>query len=96
MNFYTAILFVHSISVLVITSPLTMEAWMLIQLRRTVHPDDAQSLTTIVPLIGISAIGSLVSIYTTERISPKAFIPGSSPGLVSPLWRSCFTLSSVR
>ncbi len=65
MNFYTAILFVHSISVLVITSALTMEAWMLIQLRRTVHPDDAQSLTTIVPLIGISAIGSLVSIYTT-------------------------------
>jgi len=42
-----------------------MEAWMLIQLRRTVHPDDAQSLTSIVPLIGISAIGSLVIIYAT-------------------------------
>jgi hypothetical protein len=42
-----------------------MEAWVLIQLRRTVHPDDAQSLTPIVPLIGISAIASLVIIYAT-------------------------------
>jgi hypothetical protein len=65
LNLYTAILFVHAISVLVITAALTMEAWMLFQLRRTVHPDDAQSLTPIVPLIGISAIGSLVIIYAT-------------------------------
>jgi hypothetical protein len=65
LNLYTAILFVHAISVLVITAALTMEAWMLFLLRRTVHPDDAQSLTPIVPLIGISAIGSLVIIYAT-------------------------------
>jgi hypothetical protein len=65
LNLYTAILFVHAVSVLVITAALTMEAWMLIQLRRTMHPDDAQSLTSILPLIGISAIGSLVIIYAT-------------------------------
>ena len=65
MNLYTVILFIHAISVLVITSALTMEAWVLIQLRRAAHPDDAQSLTPIVPLIGIAAIGSLVIIYAT-------------------------------
>ena len=65
MNLYTLVLFVHAIAVLVITAALTMESWILFELRRTAIPTEARGPVRIVPLIGIAAIGSLVIIYAT-------------------------------
>ena len=65
MNLYTAVLFVHAIAVLVLTAALTMEAWMLLQLRQTATPSEFQPWTGVAPSIAIAVIGSLIIIYVT-------------------------------
>lgn len=65
MNLYTVVLFVHAISVLALTAALTMEAWILLQLRRIVHPSDVQSWIGTMQPVAITAITSLVIIYAT-------------------------------
>jgi hypothetical protein len=65
MNLYTAVLFVHAIAVLVLTAALTMEAWVLLQLRRTMRPTDARPWIGTMQPFAIAAISSLVIIYVT-------------------------------
>jgi hypothetical protein len=65
MNLYTAVLFVHAIAVLILTAALTMEAWMLLQLRRTARPSEFRPWTGVTQSIAIAAIGSLIIIYAT-------------------------------
>lgn len=65
MNLYAAVLFVHAIAVLVLTAALTMEAWILMQLRRTAIPSEVPPWTEARQSIAIAAIGSLVIIYAT-------------------------------
>lgn len=65
MNWYTIILFVHAIAVLVLTAALTLEASLLFQLRRVSRPADSRTATGMAPVIGIVAISSLVIIYGT-------------------------------
>ena len=65
MNLYAAVLFVHAIAVLLLTAALTMEAWVLMQLRRSPHPSDARLWTGALQSIPVAAIGSLVTIYAT-------------------------------
>jgi hypothetical protein len=65
MNLYTAILFIHAVAVLVLTAALTLEAWVLFQLRRSMRPCDAQPWIGIIQPVAIAAITSLVAIYIT-------------------------------
>jgi hypothetical protein len=65
MNLYTAVLFVHAVAVLVLTAGLTLEAWILLQLRRTMRPSDAQPWIGTMQPVAIAAITSLVVIYVT-------------------------------
>lgn len=65
MNLYTAVLFVHAVAVLVLTAALTLEAWTLLQLRRTVHPSDVKPRIGTMQPVAIAAITSLVIIYVT-------------------------------
>ena len=65
LNLYTAVLFVHAIAVLVLTAALTLEAWILLQLRRTMRPSDAQPWIGTMQPVAIAAITSLVVIYVT-------------------------------
>ena len=65
MNLYTAILFVHAVAVLVLTASLTLEAWILIQFRRTANPSDVQPWFETMQPVAIAAIASLVIIYVT-------------------------------
>ncbi len=65
MNFYSAVLFVHAIAVLVLTAALTMEAWTLMQLRRATRPSDVRPWTEATRSIAIAEIASLVIIYAT-------------------------------
>jgi hypothetical protein len=54
-----------TVSVLVLTAALTMEAWIPFQLRRTMRPSEAQPSIGIMQPIAVAAIASLVSIYVT-------------------------------
>lgn len=65
MNLYTAVLFVHAVAVLVLTAALTLEAWILLQLRRTVRPSDVEPWMGTMQPVAIAAITSLVIIYAT-------------------------------
>jgi hypothetical protein len=65
MNLYTAVLFVHAVAVLVLTAGLTLEAWILLQLRRTMRPSDAQPWIATMQPVAIAAITSLFVIYLT-------------------------------
>jgi hypothetical protein len=65
MNLYTAVLFVHAVAVLVLTAGLTLEAWILLQLRRTMRPPDAQPWIGTMQPVAVAAISSLVVIYVT-------------------------------
>jgi hypothetical protein len=65
MNLYTAVLFVHAIAVLVLTAALTMEAWILLQLRQTMHPADVRPWIGTMQPVAIAAISSLIIIYVT-------------------------------
>lgn len=66
MNLYSAVLFVHAIAVLVLTSALTIEAWTLPQLRRAVRPSAVRPRIEATKPIVIAAISSLVIIYATR------------------------------
>jgi hypothetical protein len=65
MNLYAAILFIHAVAVLVLTAALTLEAWILFQLRRTMRPSDAQPWIGTMQPVAVAAIASLVAIYVT-------------------------------
>jgi hypothetical protein len=72
MNLYTAVLFVHAVAVLVLTAALTLEAWILLQLRRTTRPTDVRPWIGTMQPVAIAAITSLVIIYVTG-----AYLTGS-------------------
>jgi len=76
MNLYSAVLFVHAGAVLVLTAGLTLEAWILLQLRRTMRPSDAQPWIGTMQPVAIAAITSLVVIYVTGAWLTGACIPG--------------------
>jgi hypothetical protein len=65
MTTYTGILFVHAIAVLVLTAGLTIEAWMLFQLRRAKSTNEVRSWTAPIPGLTVASISSLVIIYVT-------------------------------
>jgi hypothetical protein len=65
MSLYTAVLFVHAVAVLVLTAALTLEAWILLQLRRSMRPSDALPWIAITQPVAVAAITSLVVIYVT-------------------------------
>jgi hypothetical protein len=65
MNLYTAVLFVHAVAVLVLTAALTLEAWILLQLRRTMRPTGVRPWIGTMQPVAIAAIISLVIIYVT-------------------------------
>ncbi len=65
MNLYTVVLFIHAIAVLALTAALTLEAWVLFQLRRTMRPSDVQPWIVTMQPVAIAAITSLVIIYVT-------------------------------
>jgi hypothetical protein len=65
LNLYTAVLFVHAVAVLVLTAALTLEAWILLQLRRTMLSSDVQPWIETMQPVAIAAITSLVIIYVT-------------------------------
>jgi hypothetical protein len=65
MNLYAVVLFVHAVAVLVLTAALTLEAWILFQLRRTLRPSDVQPWIGTMQPVAIAAITSLVVIYVT-------------------------------
>ncbi|MGA7523594.1 MAG: hypothetical protein WBW84_14170 [Acidobacteriaceae bacterium] len=78
MNLYTAVLFVHAVAVLVLTAALTLEAWILLQLRRTMRPSHVQPWIGTMQPVAIAAITSLVIIcvtgaYLTESLHSWAF-----------------------
>jgi hypothetical protein len=73
MNLYTAVLFVHAVAVLVLTAALTLEAWILLQFRRTMRPSDVQPLIGTMQPVAIAAITSLVVIYLTESLHSWAY-----------------------
>jgi hypothetical protein len=65
MNLYTAVLFIHAVAVLILTAALTLEAWILLQLRRTMLRSDVQPWIGTMQPVAIAAITSLVIIYVT-------------------------------
>jgi len=65
LNLYTAVLFVHAVAVLVLTAALTLEAWILLHLRRALRPSDAQPWIGTMPPVAIAAITSLFVTYVT-------------------------------
>jgi hypothetical protein len=65
MNLYIAVLFVHAAAVLVLTAALTLEAWILLHLRRTTRPSDVQPWIGTMQPVAIASITSLVIIYVT-------------------------------
>lgn len=65
MTTYTAILFIHAIAVLALTAGLTVEAWMLLQLRRTSNSAEVRSWTAPLPGLTVASISSLVIVYIT-------------------------------
>lgn len=72
MSLYSAILFIHAIAVLVLTAALTMEAFLLAQLRRTIRPSDAQIWIGAAPAIAIAAVTSLATIFLTGGFLSKS------------------------
>jgi hypothetical protein len=65
MTIYTGVLFVHAIAVLVLTAGLTVESWMLFQLRRASSSGEVRSWTAPVPALTVVSISSLVIVYLT-------------------------------
>jgi hypothetical protein len=65
MTIYTAILFVHAVVVLVLTAGLSIEAWMLFQLRRATSPSEIRPWTGPVPGLAVASIASLIIVFVT-------------------------------
>lgn len=72
MTFYSAILFVHGVAVLLLTATLTMETLLLFSLRRTFRPAEARIWTGAVPAIAIAGVSALVAIYGTGGYLSKS------------------------
>lgn len=65
MSMYIGILFIHVITVLVLTAGLTVQAWMLFLLRRASSLAEARSWTAPLPWLTAASISSLVVVYPT-------------------------------
>lgn len=65
MTTYTAVLFLHAIAVLVLTAALTMEGWMLFQLRRTSNSTEVRTWMLPLPGVTVAGISSLVIVFIT-------------------------------
>jgi hypothetical protein len=65
MTPYTVVLFVHAIAVFVLTAVLSVEAWMLFQLRRASSPNEIRSWTSPVPGLAVASIASLIVVFVT-------------------------------
>jgi len=65
MTVYTVVLFVHAIAVFVLTAVLSIEAWMLFQLRRASSPSEIRPWTAPVPGLGVASIASLIVVFVT-------------------------------
>jgi hypothetical protein len=65
MTMYTSILFIHAVAVLVLTSCLTIETGILMQLRKAASHGEVRAWTSPVPRLGIAATSSLVIVYVT-------------------------------
>ncbi len=65
MRIYTAVLFAHAIAVLVLTAGLTVETWMLFQLRRASTSNELRAWTLPLPGLTAASISSLVIVYIT-------------------------------
>jgi hypothetical protein len=65
MTMYTSILFVHAVAVLVLTSCLTIETGVLMQLRKAAGRSEVRAWTSSVPRLAIAATSSLVIVYVT-------------------------------
>jgi hypothetical protein len=72
MKLYSAILFVHAIAVLALTATLTMEFFLLAQLRRTVRPSDARIWIGAVPVIALATVSALATIFITGGYLSKS------------------------
>lgn len=65
MTMYAAVLFVHAIAVLVLTAGLSVEAWMLFQLRRATSPNEIRPWTGPVPGLAVASMTSLAIVFVT-------------------------------
>ena len=65
MTMYVAVLFVHAVAVLVLTAGLSIEAWMLFQLRRATSPSEIRPWTGPVPGLAMASMASLVIVFAT-------------------------------
>jgi hypothetical protein len=65
MTIYPEVLFVHAIAVLVLTAGLSIEAWMLFQLRRATSPSEIRLWTVPVPGLAVASIASLIIVFVT-------------------------------
>lgn len=65
MTVYTAVLFVHVVAVLALTAALAVEAWMLLQMRRSASLNEIRLWTVPLPGLGLAAIISLAVLYAT-------------------------------
>src|ERR1035438_3651645 len=65
MTLYAVVLFVHAIAVLVLTAGLSIEAWMLFQLRRASSPSEIRPWTAPVPGLAVASIASLIVVFVT-------------------------------
>jgi hypothetical protein len=65
MTVYTVVLFVHAIAVFVLTAGLSIEAWMLFQLRRASNPGEIRPWTSPVPGLSVASIAALIVVFVT-------------------------------
>jgi hypothetical protein len=65
VTIYTLVLFVHAIAVFVLTAVLSIEAWMLFQLRRAPSPGEIRPWTSPVPGLTAASIASLIVVFVT-------------------------------
>ena len=65
MTLYAVVLFVHAVAVLVLTAGLSIEAWMLFQLRRATSPSEIRPWTGPVPGLAVASTTSLIIVFVT-------------------------------
>jgi hypothetical protein len=62
---YTTVLFLHAIAIFVLTAALTIEGWMLFQLRRTSNSTEVRAWMLPLPGVTAAGISSLVIVFVT-------------------------------
>jgi hypothetical protein len=65
MTTYAVVLFVNAIAVFVLTAVLSIEAWMLFQLRRASSPSEIRPWTAPLPGLAVVSIASLIVVFVT-------------------------------